>query len=305
MTQFGHAGVDLFFVLSGFVILHVHGRDIGRPDRARHYALRRFTRVMPIFWVALALTMLLSAAGAHPTPKLADIAWSALLLPAWTEPILGVAWTLQYEVVFYAVFCVLILNRSAGLALLACWLAGIVLANAGLLPGAVALPPQFFNACDAEFFFGMAVALTLARTTARRPMLLLIAGATLFAAAALAEVLGVLDGYAPSARLAYGLPSAMLIMGIVECERSGRLSVAGWLRTLGEASYAIYLFQFVFIGLVWKAWLSVSVADRGPAWLLHAMLCVAALGGGIAVSRLVEKPLLRLVRRQFYGVRAG
>ena len=50
--QFGHAGVDLFFVLSGFIILFVHFRDIGQPGRLSYYANRRFTRVMPTYWVA-------------------------------------------------------------------------------------------------------------------------------------------------------------------------------------------------------------------------------------------------------------
>ncbi len=295
-TQFGHAGVDLFFVLSGFVILFVHGRDVGRPARWRHYAFRRFSRVMPVYWVALAVTMAMSAAGGHAWPPALGIAWSVALLPSWTEPILGVAWTLQYEVVFYAIFGVLIMDRRAGLALLGCWLAGIVLAWAGLLTWARDVPPQLFNACDAEFFFGMASAWYLARSTVRRPRMLLAAGASLFAAAALAEDAGVLDGYAASARLAYGVPSVMLIMGVVECERSGLLTVAGWLRALGGASYAIYLFQFVFIGLVWKAWLSAPAGLHGSVLGIYVLLVGAALIGGVAASRLVERPLLRLVR---------
>ena len=63
--QFGHAGVDLFFVISGFVILFVHWEDIGRPQRISRYAGRRLTRILPIYWVALALTIASRAASLH------------------------------------------------------------------------------------------------------------------------------------------------------------------------------------------------------------------------------------------------
>ena len=72
--------------------------------------------------------------------------------------------------------------------------------------------------------------------------------------------------------------------------------MARTLRVLGGASYAIYLFQFVFIGLVWKVWLATPAAGNGAAWVLYVLLVGAALGGGIVTSRLVEKPLLRLAR---------
>src|SRR3984885_1419086 len=47
LPHFGHAGVDFFFVLSGFIISFVHRKDVGRPDRLGHYLERRFTRVFP------------------------------------------------------------------------------------------------------------------------------------------------------------------------------------------------------------------------------------------------------------------
>jgi peptidoglycan/LPS O-acetylase OafA/YrhL len=48
---FGHAGVDFFFVLSGFIIMHAHTADIGRPERLYRYMWRRVTRIYPIYWV--------------------------------------------------------------------------------------------------------------------------------------------------------------------------------------------------------------------------------------------------------------
>ena len=78
--QFGHAGVDLFFVLSGFIILFVHFDDIGRPQRIQRYVERRLTRVLPAYWVAVAITIGLSLAGGHSI-ALSDMAWSIMPLP--------------------------------------------------------------------------------------------------------------------------------------------------------------------------------------------------------------------------------
>src|SRR4051812_16613211 len=52
LFQFGSAGVQFFFVLSGFIMLWVHAADIGRPAAAGKYFHKRFIRIYPIYWVA-------------------------------------------------------------------------------------------------------------------------------------------------------------------------------------------------------------------------------------------------------------
>src|SRR3954454_3990840 len=52
---FGSSGVYLFFVLSGFIIAHVHADDVGRPGAAGRYLWRRFARIYPFYWVVLAV----------------------------------------------------------------------------------------------------------------------------------------------------------------------------------------------------------------------------------------------------------
>jgi exopolysaccharide production protein ExoZ len=293
--QFGHAGVDLFFVISGFIILYVHYRDIGTPARLPHYVGRRFTRVLPTYWVALTLTILLASGGHKGLPSLSDLFWSITLAPSDHNLILGIAWTLRFELAFYVFFCILILNRIAGLAVLAIWLAAILAAAVAriALPGPAGVLTGAFNL---EFFFGMTIAYTLRNTTIPVPRLWLAAGVSLFAAAAVVEGMGLLDGYADYSRLIYGIPSALIILGAAEAGRQGHLAIPAPLRVLGAASYSIYLFQFVFIGIFWQAWLH-SGLDR---WTPHAasflVLAGAGVGGGIIMSGCVEHPLIRLVR---------
>ena len=61
----GWASFDYFFVLSGFILLHVHNKDLGDRSSFRGYLWRRFTRIYPIYWIILAT--LLGAYFAFPT----------------------------------------------------------------------------------------------------------------------------------------------------------------------------------------------------------------------------------------------
>ncbi len=291
--QFGHAGVDFFFVISGFIILHVHAGDIGRPARLGHYAGRRFTRVFPTYWVALALTVLLGLASRqHPFPSAAELARSILLLPSHAPPLLGIAWTLQYEIVFYLVFGVLILSRAAGITLCVLWLAWI--AAGTMTHDHTGLPPSVFGVYNLEFFAGMAAARLLATSRFARKLPWLAAGIACFAASAVAEDLGWLDGYANPARFAYGIPAAMIVLGAAAADRARLLPLPFALRTLGAASYSIYLFQFIFIGIAWHL---LSAADV-PTGIMFCVLAACGVGGGILMSRLIEYPLMRRLRKR-------
>lgn len=114
----GHAGVDFFFVLSGFILMWVHGRDIGPPGQLAPFARRRLRRVMLPYWVVLALILpvywLVPGFGQgferEPTAILAAIT----LFPDPRGYTLAVAWTLTHELIFYALFGLLIAAPRLG-----------------------------------------------------------------------------------------------------------------------------------------------------------------------------------------------
>jgi exopolysaccharide production protein ExoZ len=293
--QFGHAGVDLFFVISGFIIMYVHYNDIGNPARLGHYLRQRITRVMPTYWVALMLTVALGVVGSRGFPSLADLIWSATLVPSNRGLLLDIAWTLRYEITFYALFCGLILNRGVGTAVLALWLAGIVLAAVGAVDLGW-LPGSLYGVFNLQFFFGMSVAYAMRNAVIPAPRLILATGVALFALVALAEDIKLIDGYADPARIAYGLPAAVIVLGAAAAGRRPATTSAPLLRTLGAASYSIYLFQFIFMGLIWHAWLATGLDRVMPHIASFPLLAVGSVAGGILVSRRIEQPLIRLAR---------
>lgn len=299
VTQPGHAGVDLFFVLSGFIILHVHRQDIGRPAALGRYGWQRFARLMPIYWMALAATVASLLPGHAEDVTLARVAFSASLLPVSQDPLLGVAWTLQHEVLFYGAFALLICNRALGLCCLLLWLGwglGWGLAQAsGMVPGAWNAP-RFTSLFNLQFLFGMLAALALSSGRIRHGGALALGGGAIMLAVALFEATGRIDGYGNMARLAYGIPSAMLIAGLAAWEQGGERSVPVPLAALGEASYSLYLFHLLGIGVAWQVWLRSGIDTAAHLAACYLFLVTSALVTGLAVHRLIEVPLLRWLR---------
>ena len=299
--QFGHAGVDLFFVLSGFIIYFAHSEDVGRPNRLGHYLRRRFTRVFPVYWVALFVTIFLSLSGGHVFPSISDIVLSLALLPSHAEPLLGVAWTLQYEIVFYALFCLSIFNKKLGILTFSIWFLGILFAKLGV-PFPDSLPPSISGMYNLEFFFGIAAGHLFERNKIVAPLATFLIGCSLFVGVAALEDLQVLDGYADVARIAYGVPALLIVGGLAEQSRRGFANIGSLLKILGGASYSIYLFQFIFIGIFWKIRLALNIVEP------HVLVCffvlaLSGIGGGVMTHYLVERPILRLVRRKPHEAR--
>ncbi len=293
-TQPGHAGVDLFFVLSGFIILHVHRGDIGHSAAIRRYAWQRFARLMPIYWVALAATaaMMLPNHGEEVTA--ARVALSASLLPTAWDPLLGVAWTLQHEMLFYCAFALLILNRALGLTCLALWLGWGIAQAAGLAAGPGV--PRLTSLFNLQFLFGMIAALAVGAGWMRHGGRIAFAAAAMLLAVGAMEAAGRIDGYGDLARFAYGIPSALLVAGLASWEQARPRSVPGWLAALGEASYSVYLFHLMGIGIAWQFWSRCGIDTAAHRLFCFAFLIAGALVLSLAAHRLVEAPLLRRMR---------
>jgi peptidoglycan/LPS O-acetylase OafA/YrhL len=295
LTHVGHVGVDLFFVLSGFIILHVHRSDLGRPRRLRAFFVKRATRVLPMYWIALTCTVLMAGLGSQRWPGAAQWLQGWTLHPTHLEPLLGVSWTLTHEWLFYAVFGLAIWNRHCGMAALAIWTAAVLM-DAGGGFGVLNWPPSVLSAYNLEFLFGMAAALWTHRQPLARPLRWMALGAALIGIGAVVEHFAVLNGQGAEARLLYGLASVLLVAGAASAPQADGLRPARWMLALGAASYSIYLFQFVFIGIVWKLISAFHLTDRLGHGTVVLALDLAAVLGGLAVWRWVERPLLARLR---------
>lgn len=298
IERFGHAGVDFFFVLSGFIILFAHWDDLGRPSALPRYAERRATRIYPLYWPVLAVYLAMASLGAREIDASAtSLLANVLLLPTAQEPILGVAWTLQHEMLFYAAFAVLLVSRSLGPVLLTGWL-GVVLAVAAgwIEPLAGGWGRVALSAYNLQFALGMLAAWVARRAHVRPTGAIAWLGGLAFFAVGVAESEGLVDGYEDPARMAYGAAAWLLVIGLVERERVSGLRVPRLLALLGKASYSIYLVHLLFMGVAYKLLDGVG-ATQLPAHFQLLLLVSIGIAGGVLVSRWIETPLTALARR--------
>lgn len=114
--SFGYMGVDLFFVLSGFIISYIHFADFGLSSRLKSFFLKRFTRVFPVYWIVLFPVvignLLIPSMGIGSESYTTEIITSMFLVPQNHHPILDVAWTLRHEMFFYIIFGLLFVFNS-------------------------------------------------------------------------------------------------------------------------------------------------------------------------------------------------
>ncbi len=302
VMQFGRAGVDFFFVLSGFIISYVHFRDVGRPAGFWPFWRKRVRRIYPVYWVVLAGFGCLLAVSPTPDRSERDVLHviaSILLLPEAADPILGVAWSLRHEMVFYAIFSLVILNRRLGVAALGVWLLAIVFNMVWALAygrpwftgatGAV-----LFRVFNVQFFFGIAVAWLVRERAPWRPWTMLVVGVLVFLVNGMFESFGpTIQHEWPVRHLFYALGGAMALYGLAVLDRARALRVPAPLLELGAASYSLYLVHPVVLILMQQALRYVRPVVNPPIELAYVFLVLCCIATGVVFSRVVERPLLR------------
>ncbi|MEF8755275.1 MAG: acyltransferase [Accumulibacter sp.] len=310
----GFAGVDVFFVLSGVVICSAHAGDIGRPERALRFAIRRAFRLLPVYWLVVAMKVLKDGASV----PLATLVGAILLLPV-PKPYITVAWTLSYEILFYTLFLVCILlpwGRYAALPLLALVVLPLLPLTGPADSPALQQAARFLSSAHwLEFAFGVVAYGLLRRCGPPSPAVSALLAAAGIGAFGVAAVLGTcisqsligqaglsahdvaeLQGNAvlEHAVFSFGLPAAVAIVGLLGLERHGRLWLP-WQRGLvwsGDVSYSLYLTHgFVINTLLGVGW--------ARDWLVRQpLLLVVVWGAALLLAsllhRLVEIPALRL-----------
>lgn len=283
----GAAGVDIFFVLSGFIIAHSASRD------ARRFLARRLIRILPPYWIATIIAALFTLQALNLREAADWLVQSLFYLPGpGGRPVLiFVAWTLVFELAFYLVYWLALRTgpRRAPVVTMAMLVPLAVIS----LPGLPGPWPLFL-----EFGLGIGVYLATERLGGGRPgrsagLLLVAAGLVLM------PILPGLVGYRADDHqslervMAWGVPAGFLVLGAVIAERSGFAIRNRMVLLLGAASYAIYLLHPVGVGQL------MQLPPNAPP--LSWAMCFAAVVAMVAVSvvfyRFVEAPLLRAMRR--------
>lgn len=302
----GMSGVDLFFVISGFVMVTVTRGKFQGAGAVRHFLAHRVTRIYPLYWffTLLVLAVFLARPGMVKRSLLGgevDLLGSFLLLPQDGLPLLMVGWTLIHEMYFYLVFALLLLFPERRLTrLLALW-AGAVVCAALLLPASAGATLRLVaHPLTLEFIAGCLAALLIHRGVVRAGWLCLGMGVAAWLAGYALHVH--LDlGHEPSHRLRillFGMPAVLVVYGLVAMEVGRKTILPAWTVRLGDASYSLYLSHVLVMGAL--ARIGAGFAPAGDPMLRPALLLLllaAAVAFALACHRFIEMPLIRAARR--------
>jgi exopolysaccharide production protein ExoZ len=300
-SHFGFGGVNLFFVISGFIMVHISRRHWGDPSHWAGFLWRRWARIFPSYWAAFALTFAVFVLFTrHPWCFAGSgftMAVSSLFLLPIGSPNCYVpqVWTLHWEIYFYLIFSlVFLIPRRLILALGFGWAALSTLIAFGGRDW-VSTWGYEFNVYNLQFLLGVGVALTISQVERRWALPALSLGWLWFLGSGVVNALGCMDRLDPFHRLLqFGFSSALIVYGAASLESRRDLTLPSWVRLLGDASYSIYLTHLTVFLILRKL---MENMDQGL--LGHTVWVVAlALGGtiaGIAFHLIVERPFVRLV----------
>jgi len=310
VSPFGFYGVDVFFVISGFIMAGIC--DL-RPQK---FFKRRVIRIVPMYWLvtfgmfilALLVPSLLKATHAN----LVELVKSLLFIPFFKEdgllqPLLFVGWSLNYEMYFYVLLAlVLLVVPGKRTPLVTCAL--LVLVPSVLHPwhDRNALTKFYGDMRPFEFIVGIAcyyVARAVPVGVARKLRWPLI-GCMLLAVAELAVYFMLPLPYFPPDWIGFGTPAAVLVLSAALLAKCGADLRARWLILLGDASYAIYLLHpFVLYAMervLAKRWPVLSSEHNFFGMVLGvAAVCAASC----VVYLYIEKPLVDWLAARFAQTR--
>jgi exopolysaccharide production protein ExoZ len=318
LSGFGGVGVDIFFIISGFIMVYVGVPYFRRENTIKDFLLRRFLRIYPIYWLvtlllissATAKTLLGVMSGQTFTQSLDfDLQWHRLLgaftlFPTYNElgnlqPVVGVGWTLSFEVFFYFVFALAVMVGFR-------WAPFVVTGVFGLLVfaplplGNSGLEHFLTDPILLEFPAGMLIGYAVVLCKRPPPWVLL----SSIVLAMVGFLIGILLNFDYSYRYLYhGIPSALLVFGLIFWEIRFGLKVPPFLIKLGDASYAIYLIHTIVLGyLVTPLLRAVPLLQRIQVDVLGVFAFVLATAIGVLLYEKVERPLLRFLMERYKTV---
>ena len=283
-TSLGAAGVDVFFVISGFVMVMAGGR--GQTPWA--FLRARALRIVPLYWVVTLATILVTGLDDVPRILTSFAFWPHLGFDGGDYPVVIQGWTLNYEAFFYVAFgaSLFLAERRRLVALTAALLALVALGRC-LPPLGIAVT-TYTGPLLVEFLAGAWVCRAWQGgklPSGRGAVALLATGIVMFAAQ---------FSIGPSGDwrcLTWGIPALLVVAGTVGLEGGGRVPLLPGLRALGDASYALYLTHLLVQHQL------VAVLSPLPLALALPLMLAASVAVALVVHYGIEAPLGTLLRR--------
>jgi peptidoglycan/LPS O-acetylase OafA/YrhL len=291
----GASGVDIFFVLSGFVMVYSSTKLASNPIGWKIFAERRIVRIVPMYWIASTIkviaALLTTSYVLHAQFSPVNTVASYLFLPSYnTEgnigPILGVGWTLNFEMLFYFLFALALLFRVNVYKFVGAVLSFLALGAFFRQPNWPAVS-FYLDTIVLLFFYGMVIAkICLAGIHIPKYFAIPLLGL---------GFVGLLGPWPPLIQfhnLQYGIAAALIVYSMASLEDS-LTRIPRFVLFTADASYVIYLFHPFIAPAVPVALLKLHLLYP---WLSVACSVILGLGGGCLIYWLIDAPMTEWFR---------
>jgi peptidoglycan/LPS O-acetylase OafA/YrhL len=278
--RLGSSGVDVFFVISGFIMVHT---QVNRRRTASDFFVNRLIRIVPVYWtLSLAIGVMLlivpevfgsqsfSASRVFSSLTFTSISFSS------QPPLIFIGWTIELEMTFYALFAISLMFKKIS--------TSVLCASVGIL---FLVFVCNFSTILIEFIFGMLIGLFV-RDKRVSPSwnwtALVLAGAG-FAISAVFDLASV------ERVIKWGIPAFLLVFGVIGINQLRKT----FLVEIGNASYSIYLVQVFVIPATYKIVGRMNLAQFSEVW---AVMCLMlTIGAGFVVHRVIELPITNRLQK--------
>lgn len=288
-------GVDIFFVISGFIMWITTQRG----TTPMQFYRRRIIRIVPLYWLLTTLILLVVVlfpramynSRLSPIHVISSYLFIPAVHPSQSEmfPLLIPGWTLNYEIAFYAVFGLgLLMTGTRRLIVISLALCTLV-----ALPYVITVTPltiaAFYSSSRLlEFVYGMALGWIFVRGVLIPTSLAwtaVLAGVFLIAASETHPLPAVIGG----------LPALLIVGGAVMTESARGIRSVASLHVIGNASYSIYLSHTIVLAFVLVVWMKLPLEGLPAGLFAFAAIALSAVVVvGVFLYSYVEKPILRI-----------
>lgn len=295
-AKYGEVGVDIFFVLSGFLMIYTTKSKEPGLATALGFMRARIVRIVPMYWLltivyACVLFILPSLFNQHRF-VLHHVWTSLLFIPSYNSagealPVIYTGWTLNYEMFFYVLFAgVLCFTRKCAFPVIAS--AFVILALLGLGEPKNLLLHVYTSPLLLEFVAGGAIALAYAHGKAlpwRVALLCLAVGVALIPS---------LNSEALHRAVYYGIPAALILFGALSLDKAGKWFRAPVLHAVGDSSYSLYLTHVFTLPIIGRLVLKLGAPGALPPTIVgFGIVAMCAVVGYVAYV-VIEKRLTKL-----------
>ncbi|WP_164857317.1 acyltransferase family protein [Sphingomonas crocodyli] len=287
----GAAGVDIFFVISGFIMMLTTFSDPTKITKPTIFLLKRSIRIYPLYWICCALVLLAHSFGLFKSLVIGGLLNPLLLVPS-KNLIIGVSWTLIYEMYFYVIFAIMLISKPSSLQMATrCTIAIFILYLFSFLMPDSTLQRFLNKPITLEFCMGLWLGRYAIVNEVQIPIWVAASSIIAIVAAPVFVPHGTTSGLPDVQRVAaWGIPSVLLVAYSISFAEA-RSGISRFGVILGSASYALYL-THPFIMTAYAAILKRSIKISSFNQILPViMVIIISAIISIFIHYYLEKPL--------------